>query len=529
MTLERIRASTGETVREVFDRSLQVNTKRLAMSVGGQTLTYAELDAGSQALADGLWALGIKPGDRIAGLAGNRFETAIGNLATWRIGAVSVPLNTMLPPPAISYMLNQSGARAVIVGPELVGVAREARLEFDHPIELIQVKDDEVSLEPGAVWLDDVMEGGGTGPDSASEVAPGDPALIAYTGGTTGRPKGVVHSQRSMVANLYANIIEAEIHQGERLLLTTPLAHAAGMFLFVALLRGAHTFVLPGFDADAVLDAIERDRVTWTFAVPTMLYRLLETPGVERRDLTSLRTIVYGAAPIAPDRLRQAVEIFGPVFIQLYGQTECPNWATRLPKEDHPPGGDDYLLASCGQASLMCDVKILDEAGREVGPGELGEVCLRAPYVMERYHNDPEATAKKFLDDWMRTGDIGFMDPDGYVFLRDRAADMIITGGMNVYSSQVEAVLYECPDISQAAVIGVPHPDWGEAVHAVVVPTKPTLQAADIMEFCAGRLAKYQVPKTIDLVDELPMTALGKVDKKALREPHWSRNERAIH
>jgi fatty-acyl-CoA synthase/long-chain acyl-CoA synthetase len=517
-------------LRDVFEKALRVNAPRRAISLGGQVLTYAELDARSRALADGLGALGIRPGDRIGLLTGDRFEYAVGGLATWRAGAVAVPVNPMLPPPTVSYVLNHSGARALVVSGELTGLVRGVRPELEHPIEVIQVNDDGVDLEPGARSLDDVIERGRASAGSEGEVVAGDPAVIAYTGGTTGRPKGVVHSQRSLVANLYANIIEAEIRQEERLLLTTPLSHAAGVFLWAALLRGAQAYVLPRFDPDVVLEAVERDRITWTFAVPTMIYRLLDAGGVETSDLSSLRTIVYGAAPIAPERLRRALEVFGPVFIQLYGQTECPQWITRLAKEEHfGADGGGHLLGSCGRASLMCDVRILDEAGRDVEPDRLGEVCVRAPYTMNRYHDDPQATSQKFAGELMRTGDVGLMDRDGYLFLKDRTADMIISGGMNVYSTAVEAVLYECPAVTQAAVIGVPHPDWGEAVHAVIVSDNPTQQAKDILEFCAGRLAKYEMPKTITFLDELPLTPVGKVDKKALRAPHWSGHDRAIH
>jgi fatty-acyl-CoA synthase len=353
-------------------------------------------------------------------------------------------------------------------------------------------------------------------------------AAIYYTGGTTGRPKGVVHSQASLVAFHTAQMLEAEIRQHDRLLLLTPLAHAAGLFAQSAILRGATAVLRARFDADATVKALSSEGISWTFLVPTMLYRLLDAVRGDDVEFPHLATIVYGAAPISPTRLAEALDVFGPVFIQLYGQTECPNWGTRLVKSDHDPGRPE-LLASCGQASIHAQVKVVDDEGETVAPGETGEICLRSLYVLERYQRQPRLTEEKFLGDWIRTGDVGVLDADGYVFLKDRKADMVISGGMNVYCREVEDVLAAHPAVRAVAVIGIPHDEWGEAVHAVIVAADDDLDVSEVLTWARGRLAAYARPKSAELVPLLPETPFRKVDKATLRRPFWEGLERAVN
>jgi fatty-acyl-CoA synthase/long-chain acyl-CoA synthetase len=260
-----------------------------------------------------------------------------------------------------------------------------------------------------------------------------------------------------------------------------------------------------------------------------MIYRLLDELAIRPRDTASLRTIVYGAAPITARRLRQGLDALGPVFLQIYGQTEAPNFLTTLAKRDHLR---PELHGSCGQPVLLADIAIRRPDGALALPGEAGEVVARSPYTLERYHDDPERTAEAYDGAWLRTGDLGYLDEAGYLFLVDRAKDMIISGGMNVYSSEVENAVQEHPGVRQVVVIGVPHDDWGEAVHAVVVPAGgagPPLTEAQLIAHCRDRLARYKVPKSVEFVDAVPVTAYGKPDKKALRARHWAGQERAVH
>ncbi|MCE0766117.1 AMP-binding protein [Pseudonocardia kujensis] len=503
------------TLGEEFEAALRRHRARTAVEAGGRSWTYGDLDRWSAAVADQLRAVGVRPGDAVALYLGNCVEFVVADLAVARVGAVKVPVNTLLPEATVAHIVKAARVRALVLGTGVAAVGERAGAGLP------------------TLWVDD---GGGpaagetlAGPGDVAVPAPGigptDRAAIYFTGGTTGLPKGVVHTQASAVAVQYAQILEAELAQDERLLLMTPLAHAAGLFAQSALVRGATVVIEPGFDAGRALDLLRDRGVTWTFLVPTMIYRLLDLAR-DREDLP-LRTVVYGAAPIAPSRLARALEVFGPVFVQLFGQTECPNWGTRLAKHDHDPARPE-LLGSCGQASIMADVRVVDDAGAPLPPGATGEVCLRAPYTLESYLGDPGATAAKFLPGgWIRTGDVGLLDEGGYLHLRDRKADMVISGGMNVYCRDVEDVLARHPAVARVAVIGVPHEDWGEAVHAVVVP-RPGFSPEELLGWSRGELAGYARPKSVEVVADLPETPFGKIDKKVLRAPHWAGRDRAI-
>ena len=515
------------TLTALCRKGLEAGVDRTLLVHPDRTLTTAELSQESAELAAGLRDRGIGRGDRIALIMANRWEFAICDLAILRLGAVKVPINEMLPAGDIAYMLDHADVAAAIVGPSLAERAAAALSQ--------------AATEPLLVTIDapapnplghlnplpfDTLTGDPTTLDDI-EVAPADPAAIFYTGGTTGRPKGVLHTQQSLATNQLAQLLEAEIRSTDRLLLTTPLPHAAGLFLQSAIIRGATVHVLPAFDPDECLTYMHEHRISWTFLVPTMIYRLLDAAARHQLDLPELTTIVYGAAPIAPARLAEGLQRWGPVFIQLYGQTECPNWGTRLAKQDHLLD-DEEVLSSCGRASLLADVAIVDDQGTFQTAGVTGEVALRSPYLLDRYWQNPEATLEKFVDGWIRTGDIGLLDEHGYLYLKDRRADMIISGGMNIYTTDVENAISRLPGVRQVAVIGVPHADWGEAVHAEIVADHGLDEAA-VREHCREHLARYAVPKSLTFVDALPVTAYGKVDKKQLRSRYWAGRDRQIH
>lgn len=501
------------TLGAEFSAALHRYRDRTAIEAGGRSWTFGEVDRWSAAVADQLRAHGVTAGDAVALYLGNCAEFVVADVAVARLGAVKVPVNPLLPAATVEHVLRVSRARLLVLGSS---VAQSGVRLAD-----VLVVDDGGGPLPGERLAE---PGDGHGPGDP-DIGPDARAAIYFTSGTTGLPKGVVHTQSSAVAVQYAQILEAEIVSGDRLLLSTPLAHAAGLFAQSALIRGATSVIETGFDARRVLDALRSREITWTFLVPTMIYRLLD--AVAGPEQFGLRTVVYGAAPITPSRLTRALEVFGPVFVQLYGQTECPNWGTRLAKDDHDPSHPERL-DSCGQASIMADVAVVGDDGEPVPPEETGEVCLRSPYTLESYLDDPSATAEKFLPGgWIRTGDIGFLDDGGYLHLRDRRTDMVISGGMNVYCREVEDVLATHPGVARVAVIGVPHDDWGEAVHAVIVPDGP-VDAGEIVEWSRGRLAAYARPKSAELVDDLPETPFGKIDKKTLRAPHWAARDRAI-
>ncbi len=509
------------TMRDLFDTALRRFGERPAVTSGGVELSYRELVEQANGLASTLHELGASADAPVALMMSNGIEYVVADQALIRCGTTKVPCNDLLSGRDISYITRDSGAVIAIATPSQLPLALDALNDPDAPLHTVVVvgamPDD---APPGVMsWTEAVGDGRLEPPDVV--VDPSDRALIAYTGGTTGSPKGVVHSQRGLAINVLNHIIEIGFGDDERLVITSPLPHSAGFHLQAGLVKGAHCFVESGFDPGLVVERIEKDRGTFLFAVPTMIYRLIDHVNAIKADrtpdLSALRTILYGAAPITSDRLTQGIEMFGPVFIQLYGQTEAPNFITRLTREDHDVARPERL-ASCGRPTPMARVRIVGEDGTECAPGEIGEVTAKTPFTMVGYHGLPEKTADTVRDGWLYTGDLGRVDADGYLYLVDRKNDMIITGGMNVYSTEVENVIAELDAVAQVAVVGIPHPDWGEAVAAFVVASSgETLDEADVIAHCRATLSRYKVPKSVWLVGDLPVTALGKLDKKRLR------------
>ncbi|WP_179443348.1 AMP-binding protein [Rhodococcus sp. ACPA1] len=504
----------------LLSQSLTENADRTAARFGDTPHTYRELDGASAALADGLSST-FAVGDRIALLVGNRFEYLVADVAIMRAGLVKVPLNPMLPVQDIIHILEHSGARMVLVSSMLSVVTPTlvAKIESACPaVEVVDVDSPRYAeLRSKAVVTE-------------RPVAAADPAAIYYTGGTTGLPKGVVHSQSSVATNLIAHVLESEIRRDEVMVLSTALSHSAGAFAAAGLTRGATLVVLEKFTPELFCAAAARFAARWAMVVPTMLYRLLDHLQSSGTPAPALDTFVYGSAPITPSRLKQAIDLFGPVFIQLFGQTECPNWGTTLTKDDHRNAADrPILLESAGRRSAMAGVRVVDDNGNPLPAGQIGEICLTAPYTLARYHDNPEATAATLVDGWVHTRDVGYLDDHGYLFLKDRTSDMIISGGYNVYSSEVEAVIAALPGVVQVTVIGIPDADWGESVCAIVVHDRAGAVGEDeFRETCRAALGGYKSPKVVRFVDQIPMTPFGKADKKALRAPFWADRNRAI-
>ena len=351
----------------------------------------------------------------------------------------------------------------------------------------------------------------------ARELAPDHVVSIAYTGGTTGTPKGVVGTAQAMHTMSQIQLAEWEWPDSPRFLMCTPLSHAGAAFFVPVVMRGGSLIVLPRFDAGQVLAAIEEHRITATMLVPTMLYALLDHPDSRTRDLSSLETVYYGASAINPTRLAEAIERFGPVFAQYYGQSEAPMAISYLAKADHTPA----RLASCGRPSAFVRTALLGEHGAPVEPGEPGEICVSGPLLAGGYWERPDATAEAFRDGWLHTGDVAREDEDGFWFIVDRTKDMIVTGGFNVFPREVEDVVATHPAVAQVAVIGTPHEQYGEAVTALVVPRSPgaltEVVVAEITDLVRERKGSVHAPKRVLEVDSIPVTGLGKPDKKALR------------
>jgi fatty-acyl-CoA synthase len=340
---------------------------------------------------------------------------------------------------------------------------------------------------------------------------------MGYSGGTTGKPKSLASVHRTGLVTLSIMMAEFEWPNPPRVLSCTPLSHAGAALFMPTLLKNGTMLVLPAFEPVAVMQAIQDQRINCMMLVPTMIYALLDHPRFGEFDLSSLETVFYGASAISPARLKEAIERIGPVFFQFYGQAEAPMAITVLRKSEHDVT-DMRRLASCGRPVPWVHVELLDSAHRPVPDGEPGEICVRGPLVMDGYRNDPELTAEVFAGGWLHTGDVAVRDPGGFLRIIDRTKDMIVTGGFNVYPREIEDILGQHPAVAQSAVIGVPHPKWGEAVKALVVLRHgQTASAEDLIARVVAVKGSYQAPKTIEFIDAIPQTAVGKPDKKALR------------
>lgn len=504
---------------DLFRNALERFGDRVAIRHEDGQITYRALVEDADRLARALSGIGVGPGQAVALMMSNRPEYLVADLALIRCGAIKVPLNDMLSPGDVEFIVRDSGAKVLIADSGFLDVlARFADGSAANPVEAV------ISLGgsqlPGMIPWEKFLAAA-PGELSTGTSLPEDLGLILYTGGTTGKPKGVTHTQRGLGINLISHIIEMGLTGDDQLLLTSPLPHSAGFLAQAALLQGATLLLHRRFRPEAVLDQIERGEVTYTFMVPTMIYRLLDQAAGRDFRQSALRTILYGAAPITRQRLQQGLEVFGHVFVQLYGQSEAPNFLTRLRREDHSLHPEhEHRLTSCGQAVLLADIDIVDENGRRCRPGEVGEVVARSPYLMAGYHNKPDATAASLRDGNLHTGDLGYMDEDRYLYLVDRKNDLIITGGMNVYSAEVERLLQSCPGVRQVAVVGLADPDWGESVVAFVVADAEGIDVPLLMSRCRAELASYKRPKRIIPVNALPLTAIGKIDKKLLRQNH---------
>jgi fatty-acyl-CoA synthase len=344
-----------------------------------------------------------------------------------------------------------------------------------------------------------------------------DITRLGYSGGTTGKPKSLTSNQRVALTTLQLMMAEWEWPSPLRVLSCAPLSHAGAAMALPTLLKGGTLMVLPGFEPVAVMQAIQDHRINCMLVVPTMIYALLDHPRFGEFDLSSLETVFYGASAMSPARLKEAIERIGPVFAQYYGQAEVPMVITYMRKADHDPG-DLRRLASCGRPTPWLRVELLDAQNRPVADGEPGEICVQGPLVFAGYRDNAELTAQTWAGGWHHTGDVAVRDPDGFLRIVDRTKDMIITGGFNVYPREIEDILSEHPAVAQVAVIGVPHPKWGEAIKAVVV-LRPgqAAEPEELIALVAARKGSFQAPKTVRFVETIPQTPVGKPDKKALR------------
>lgn len=500
----------GGFVGNVVFRACQRYGDREALVVGEQRLTYRRLLDRVRRMMAVFDRLGMGDGSSLAIVAYNSLDVVIVYMAALASGIRLTPLAPAMSVEDQAWILNDAEIDTLIVDSRTGRQLERLRAEAAGLSRILALGD-----VAGAQDLSALTDA--EAPSDAPLRRPnGDVSVIYYTGGTTGRPKGVVLTHDSVMAAVMMETAEWEWPEDLRVLVSTPVSHAAGGFLWPTLLKGGAMHVLPSFVAEDFAAYVRREAITVTFLVPTMIYKLMES-GIDQNDLRSLRTIVYGAAPIDPGRLAEAIRQFGPIFMQLYGQTEAPSCISYLGKSQHRLD-DPESLTSCGVPLGNIDVAILDAEGRPVAPHEAGEVCVRGALVMKEYWRRPEETAEAFAGGWLHTGDIGRFDHAGRLHITDRKKDMIITGGFNVYPSEIEAVLRRHPLVREAAVFGVPDSYWGEAVTAAIVAAADVQPAEEeLREAVRTSKGAIHCPKRFVFVDALPLTAIGKVDKKALR------------
>jgi len=484
---------------------------RPAVSDERNAWTYRELAERIARMAGGLRAYGLVPGDRVLlslENCGEFFELLFG---CWAAGLCAVPANARLHPREVEYIAENSGARLLVATPALA--------ETLAPLQSSVGTLDRVIATRGPAY-DALLSA--RKPLRPEPDAPTDRAWLFYTSGTTGRPKGAVLTHRNLL--FMSQCYEADIDQLDERdthLCAAPVSHGAGLYALPFLLKGARQIVLPHFDVGAILEMMRRHERVSMFAAPTMLTRLVHAPEMAMADLTNLRTIYYGGGPMYVADLERALEIFGPRLYQLYGQGEAPmtiaGLSQRLHGErDHPRWRE--RLGSCGYARSGVLVRVVDDDDRDVPPGEIGEVVTRSDCVMDGYWQNPEANAETLRGGWLHTGDLGSMDEDGLLTLRDRSKDMIISGGSNIYPREIEEVLLRHPDLVEASVVGRPHPDWGEEVVAFLV-ARPgaAVAAAELDRLCLDRIARFKRPRDYRFVEALPKNNYGKVLKTELR------------
>ncbi len=433
-----------------------------------------------------------------------------------------------------AYVINDAGITFLVIDPYFTERALELLEKCPGLTQVLTIGPVPEAL--AHVGVDLVAEAAAydAQPLTARVLPPEHIVSITYTGGTTGKPKGVIGTAQAMATMAQVMLSEWEWPQDPRFLMCTPLSHAGAAFFTPTVMKGGSLYVLARFDPAEVLRTIEEQRITATMLVPSMLYALMDHPDSRTRDLSSLETVYYGASAINPVRLKEAIERFGPIFAQYYGQSEAPMVITYLARADHL-GGGDARLSSCGRPSAFVRAALLGEDGNPVPTGEPGEICVAGPLLAGGYWNLPEETAETFRDGWMHTGDVAREDGDGFWYIVDRTKDMIVTGGFNVFPREVEDVVAEHPMVAQVGVIGTPHEKFGEAVTAIVVLREDAARdgdsvaqmTAEIQESVKQRKGSVQAPKQVIVADALPLTGLGKPDKKALRAAYWT-GERSV-
>lgn len=517
-------------IHQPIDYHASRRPQNIALSAPDYEWDYATLAAKSHSVAAALTELGITAGNRVGVLGLNSAAHFAVILGASRVGAVTVSVNFRLAPAELAFVLDDAQIDVLFVTDSSIDAVIDQTLAArSMPTRLVANRQDahiqlaDMLAQDAAPYLRD------------EHVTEDAPVLQLYTSGTTGNPKGAVLSHRNITSLIHMmGLANDGLYTSKTVnLVVAPLFHIGGAGVtYIGLAHGAHCLMHPSFDPVAVVEAIQTKGVTTMFMVPAMIQAIVKlVPNVEQYDLSSLEAIAYGAAPISATLLQEALALFKCDFSQVYGMTETTGTVIALPPEDHERAlnGHPHLLTACGKPCPGNEVKIIDDQGRTLGINQTGEICLRSANNMLEYFNRPEATAKTINNGWVLTGDAGYIDDEGYIYLRDRIKDMVVSGGENIYPVEVENILAGLPGVVEVAVIGIPDDTYGEALLAVfAMQPDHTIDVDTMVTFCRDKLAGYKIPRRIEFVDALPRNPSGKILKTVLREPHWQGIDRRI-
>lgn len=521
-----------QTIGDIVRHQGRTLANDIAFEFAGDEMSFAELDRRSNRAANALASLGVGKGDRIAYLGKNShlyFEILAGAA---KLGAVMTPVNWRLARPEVAYVLNDSQAKVLFVGPGFAELVSDIEGSLEHVARVFGAEGEEGPFPSYPEWRDTFPED-----DPMVPCVVEDDAIQLYTSGTTGHPKGAILTHGSIFSSRMNEVDDSELKdwqrkiEGEVALLAMPCFHISGTgFGLGTMFNGTRAVVLPEYDPTQALDLIENYNISKMFMVPAAIQILLNHPRIGEVDFSNLKYISYGASPIPLELMKQAMDVLGCGFVQMYGMTETSGTIVALDPEDHVPEGSPKMR-SVGKPLRDVEIKIIDDDGEEVPAGTIGEIATRSPKNMKGYWNRPEATEETIdADGWLRTGDAGYLDEDGYLYIQDRVKDMIISGGENVYPAEVENALYAHPKVADVAVIGIPSDKWGEEVKAcVVVKEGEELSEAEVIAHAREHIAGYKCPKSVDFIDALPRNPSGKILRKDLRAPYWEGKEKAVN
>ncbi|UCD82662.1 MAG: long-chain-fatty-acid--CoA ligase [Desulfobacterales bacterium] len=513
------------TFADIIYRNALLHPDREAFVCGSRRITFAQYNDRVNSLVHALCSSGVNKGDVIGILSWNCLEYADVYGAAMKGGFIASPFNPRLHSDELEYLINYSEANTLFIGPDLIPTVNSLRSRLPNVKHFISFGD----AAPDVLSHHELLAAHPAHEPDPS-VERDDPCLIFYTSGTTGIPRGALYTHFRKLDNTRIKALEMGVKPEDRHILVLPFFHIGGdchVWPFF-LVGGCNVIMLQkSFDPAAVLQVIQNEKATDMQIVPTQLNAILSRQDLNDYDLSSLNRIYYAASPMPLELLRKGLEIFGPIFSQGYGQTESGPQICALPRKDHQvldrPLEEQKVLSSCGQPSLGVHVRVIDDQGRDVAAGTVGEIIAQSDSLMVEYWNRPDETRNVLIGGWLHTGDLGYYDEKGFIYIVDRKKDMIVTGGENVYSREVEDVLYRHPAIDEVAVLGVPDPQWVERVHAVVVLKAEAVATEDeVIAFCKAHLASYKAPKSIEFVDSLPKSAQGKILKKEIRKRYWT-------